>query len=672
MPDWVICLRGDRPSPNTPTHPEETQIMFKVNQSMRWMLNHREPQGAIAWALGIIWLLFIGAIAFLWKLGDVGLIDETEPLFAEAARQMTVTDDWITPYFNQETRFDKPPLIYWLMAIAYRIIGVNEWAVRLPSALSAIGLMALLFLTLRYFSFSPSLPLSTPPHQPQKNTQPPALKPWIAAGLAAAIWALNIQTIAWGRIGVSDMLLNACMGGGLLAFFWGYALQDFPPETLSGKTADYAPAGEAEKPDKSLAFWLRNQGFWYGLFYVLIGCAVLTKGPVGIVLPGLIIGSFLLYVGKFWQVVGEMRIWRGLGIFLAIALPWYILVTLANGQTYLDSFFGYHNFERFTRVVNRHGEPWYFYLVVVLLGFAPWSVYLPVAIARLRLIQRDRLRHQPRFTHLGIFAFFWFASIFGFFTVAVTKLPSYILPALPAAAILVALVWAEFIFKPSPERGNTNRKMPDGFQISLIANWALIAIIAGGLYWVSQTLEPDPAMPNFPAALQESGLVWRGVGILIVTAVVGVLLLLRRQNRGAIALNIVGFMAFFIFALMPVYLLVDTHRQLPVRQLAEIIPAVKQPGEETIMVAFEKPSLVFYSHLPISFFRRSTDTRRYLQQVAQENSTPPQVLIVGYPNKIKGLGLRESYQYQLLAEAGNYRLIRVDKQLFLPQKNSGN
>lgn len=642
--------------------------MFKVNQSIRWIFNYGRQQRAIAWALSIIWLVFIGAIAFLWKLGDVGLVDETEPLFAEAARQMTVTGDWITPYFNQETRFDKPPLIYWLMAIAYHIVGVNEWAVRLPSALSAIGLMALLFLTLRYFSFPPSPLLSTPPNQPPNHTPSPALKPWIAAGLAAAIWALNIQTIAWGRIGVSDMLLNACMGGGLLAFFWGYALQELPRKTP--RESDRA-AG-TEEADKPIAFWLRNPGFWYGVFYVLIGCAVLTKGPVGIVLPGLIIGSFLLYVGKFWQVVGEMRIWRGLGIFLAIALPWYILVTLANGQTYLDSFFGYHNFERFTRVVNRHGEPWYFYVVVVVLGFAPWSVYLPVAIARLRLIQRDRLRHQPRFTHLGIFAFFWFASIFGFFTVAVTKLPSYILPALPAAAILVALAWAEFIFKPSPRREKPTRKIPDGFQISLIANWGLIAIIAGGLYWVSQTLEPDPAMPNFPAALQESGLVWRGVGILIVTAVVGVLLLLRRQNRVAIALNIIGFMAFFIFALMPVYLLVDTHRQLPVRQLAEIIPAVKQPGEETIMVAFEKPSLVFYSHLPISFFRRSTDTRRYLQQVARENPTPPQVLIVGYPNKIKGLGLREYYQYQRLAEAGNYRLIRVEKQFFLPQINRGN
>ena len=106
------------------------------------------------WLLSILGLVSISLLAFLWHLGSIGLVDETEPLFAEAARQMTVTGDWITPYFNGETRFDKPPLIYWLMAIGYKLIGVNEWAVRLPSALAAIALTGLSFYTLRYFGIS--------------------------------------------------------------------------------------------------------------------------------------------------------------------------------------------------------------------------------------------------------------------------------------------------------------------------------------------------------------------------------------------------------------------------------------------------------------------------------------------------------------------------------------
>ncbi len=96
-----------------------------------------------AWTLSILWLLLISWIAFLWNLGNTGLIDETEPLFAEASRQITVTGDWITPYFNGVTRFDKPILIYWCQAIAYKLIGVNSWAVRLPSALAAIALTVL-------------------------------------------------------------------------------------------------------------------------------------------------------------------------------------------------------------------------------------------------------------------------------------------------------------------------------------------------------------------------------------------------------------------------------------------------------------------------------------------------------------------------------------------------
>ena len=103
------------------------------------------------WIWALIWLMAINFVAFLWHLGSTSLVDETEPLFAEAARQMSVTNDWITPYFNGVTRFDKPPLIYWLMAIAFKLIGVNEWAVRLPSALSAIALTVMGFVTLQRF-----------------------------------------------------------------------------------------------------------------------------------------------------------------------------------------------------------------------------------------------------------------------------------------------------------------------------------------------------------------------------------------------------------------------------------------------------------------------------------------------------------------------------------------
>jgi 4-amino-4-deoxy-L-arabinose transferase-like glycosyltransferase len=119
------------------------------------LLRLLKKQPRLAWAIATCWVFLVAAIAFLWHLGSVGLIDETEPMFVESARQMAITGDWITPYFNDATRFDKPPLVYWLMAIGFKTIGINTWAARLPSALSAMALVGLLFYTMQQFGVLP-------------------------------------------------------------------------------------------------------------------------------------------------------------------------------------------------------------------------------------------------------------------------------------------------------------------------------------------------------------------------------------------------------------------------------------------------------------------------------------------------------------------------------------
>jgi 4-amino-4-deoxy-L-arabinose transferase-like glycosyltransferase len=632
--------------------------------------------------LSILWLCAIAWVAFLWNLGNIGLVDETEPLFAEAARQMTVTGDFITPYWNGDTRFDKPPLIYWLMAVAYRAIGVNEWAVRLPSALSAIALTCLGFYTLSrskeegrgkreegrgneeegrgneeegssatdsvtdltdvtetiekseiIFSKSPNLPLflSTP---------------WIGAALIA----LNPQTIAWGRTGVSDMLLVACMCSALFAFFLGYTLEE-----------------QREKAELSTIYAGRFPNKWYLTCYVLIALAILAKGPVGIVIPALIIGSFGLYLGNFRQLWREMRPLSGILIILAIALPWYIRVILANGQTYIDSFFGYHNIQRFTEVVNKHSAPWYFYFIVVLVGFAPWSIYLPVAIARTRFWQRTYWRRQPRSAQLSLFALFWFGCIFGFFTIAVTKLPSYVLPLLPAAAILVTLLWSDIIAGKETEsrregRANKGNSLPRSLLITFIVNLVFLLILAGATFYCYNWLGDDPAMPNFPQALQQSGLLNLGGAIWIMTAGAIALLLWKRQQRWILVANFIGLVAFIIFGLTPAYNLVDLNRQLPLRQLAQVVVQQKQPGEELMMIGFWKPSLVFYTQDPVTFYRLPRGAKDYIEQ--SNNHTYPTILVLGYPHKFVEFGLQPN-QYQLLDSRGAYQLARVPRKAFL-------
>ncbi len=621
--------------------------------------------------LSLLWLCAIAWVAFVWNLGNIGLVDETEPLFAEAARQMTVRGDWITPYFNGDTRFDKPPLIYWLMAVAYRAIGVNEWAVRLPSALSAIGLTCLGFYTLwksegssatdsvtDLTDTSTSLSTSVRKHEEEHDTEfPPALShsprlpiflstPWIGAALIA----LNPQTIAWGRTGVSDMLLVGCMCSALLAFFLGYALEE-----------------EREKAGVSTLPHSRFPNKWYLTFYVLIALAILAKGPVGIVIPGLIIGCFALYLGNFRQLWREMRPVSGILIILAIALPWFILVILANGQTYIDSFFGYHNFQRFTQVVNRHSAPWYFYFFVVLLGFAPWSIYLPVAIARTRFWQRSYWRRQPRSAQLSLFALFWFGCIFGFFTISVTKLPSYVLPLLPAAAILVTLLWGDIIAgKEAAERrvklDEKPNSLPQSLLVTFIFNIVFLLILSGAIFYCYNWLGDDPAMPNFPQALQQSGLLIVGGGIWIIVAGAIAILLWKRQQRWILVANFIGLVAFVIFGLTPAYNLVDINRQLPLRQLAQIAVQQKLPGEEFMMIGFAKPSVVFYSHLPITYYRLPKGAIDYIEE-SHDNQTSSSILVLGYPDKFVQFGLLPN-EYQLLESRGSYQLARVPRTAF--------
>ncbi|NEQ38252.1 MAG: glycosyltransferase family 39 protein [Okeania sp. SIO3I5] len=646
--------------------------------------------------LSFLWLFLLAWLAFFCNLGNIGLIDETEPLFAEAARQMVETGDWITPYFNGETRFDKPPLIYWLMAIAYHLFGINESSVRLPSAISATALMCFGFYILyRYGYYHLNSEIYTPKN---KFLMVRLLIAWIGA----AMIALNPETIAWGRIGVSDMLLTGCMCSGLFAFFMGYASQTENTHILQPKNTkiirqniSYLPNNnQSSKTRKSTLF---NK--WYLAFYILISLAVLTKGPIGIVLPALIIGSFLLYVGKFFQIWQEINIWRGILIFLTITFPWYCLVTLVNGKEYIDSFFGYHNFERFTKVVNHHQAPWYFYFLVVLIGFAPWSIYLPVAIAKTRFWQRSYWRRKPRTEQLGLFAFFWFICIFIFFSISATKLPSYVLPLMPAAAILVGLFWSDIIIngdaassqnnksennfiqssvnptnnsvKPVPRlTGNTSQSKGQFLSFSVLGNIIFLLILALGIIYSFNWLDRDPAMPYFPEIIRNSGLLIRGGLIFITTAIVIGFIWIKKQNSWIWSANFIGLVACLIFTINPMMFLVDQERQLPLRQLAQTIVEVRQPGEEIIMIAFEKPSLVFYTRQPVKFFRRATNAREYLEKIVPKDPSG-NVVMIGYPKKFLHAGLQPG-EYQYLDSRGAYQLGKVPKNIFFKDHSTIN
>lgn len=595
---------------------------------VRQGLKIKEWQPAKTWGLAILWLLVIGFLAFFWNLGSTGLIDETEPLFAEAARQMTVTGDWITPYFNGVTRFDKPPLIYWLMAIAYSTFGVNEFAARLPSALAGFALTSLLFYTLRQFGgwgiFKPN---PTPDAAQTGNTSIMQWQSWLVAGLGSAMVALNPITLFFGRTGYSDMLLSLCFGGSLLAFFVGYAQPAQP----------------------------KIQERWYLAVYVLLGLGVLTKGPVGIVLPGLIIVTFLVYLGKIKEVLREMQVVRGALIFIVITVPWYILVTLQNGEAYIDSFFGVHNFERFTNVVNQHQGPIYFHFLIVLIGFAPWSIGLPSAITSIKVWQRQRWQKLPRQAHLGLFALFWFVIVLGFFTIAVTKYFSYTLPLMPAAAILLALWWSEQIVQ-----GQIFHQSSPSLKITAVVSILLFAVLAVACFYCPQWLGDDSTMPNLGIRISQDGISNLGAVIWGISAIAGLILLLRRQVYWLCSIQFLGFLAFLMFAIMPASAIIDAERQLPLRQIAQSVVELAKPGEEAVMIAngFEKPTLVFYSQRPITFLMRANETIPHIQETTK--SSLKSLLLIATEPALEKTGL-ETSQYQAISQSGIYQLVRVLK-----------
>jgi 4-amino-4-deoxy-L-arabinose transferase-like glycosyltransferase len=284
-------------------------------------------------------------------------------------------------------------------------------------------------------------------------------------------------------------------------------------------------------------------------------------------------------------------------------------------------------------------------------------VYLPIALARLKFWQRSIWRNQPRSAQLGVFALCWFAVVFGFFTVAVTKLPSYVLPLMPAAAILVALFWSQQVTKSPPSSNSW------GIKLSGVVNMLLFLALAIALLYAPRLLASDPAHPQLAEMIQAAGLPVLGAAIAISTAAIVGMLLLYRQIRWIWVANLVGFLALFSLVLMPANFLVDSQRQLPLRQLAETVEQMRQPGEQLIMIGFQKPSLVFYTQQPVKFLRSSRKTVQYFQEVANQ-PTPPSLLLLSYPEDLLNTGIQPD-QYQPLSTAGQYQLVRIEKRNLL-------
>ena len=578
--------------------------------------NSLEKKPRLCWLISVMWLLVISIIAFLVNLGSIGLMDKTEALYVEVAHQVFLTNDWISPDWNGDYFYSYPVGGYWLMALSFKIFGVSEWAARLPIAISAIAVVVLGFYTLRYFGFV------------SKKVQPSQRQLWMTGWIGAGIIALNPAWVAWGRTGVSDMLVSSGIALAMLSFFLGYA--------------------QSEKP--------KIQQRWYIAFPVFMSIAVMSKGPIGIILPVLAIGCFLIYLGNFWQVFWEIKPLRTVIIFLVLTMPWYIAATVVDGKIFIDEFIGLSNFQRFTSVVHRHAGPWYFYFIWLTVLTLPWSVYLPVAIARLRFWRRSHWLTVPRSHQLGLLSFFWLITIFVFFSSAATKLAGYILPVVPAVAIIITLFWGEQLTKTK-----TNQSQGWFFLLSVIINILVLMALAVAGFYSASLAGGDSSNPTLETALQESGLSLILGLIWTISMLIAICLIARRQWwKWLWTPNLFGFFFFLALVFPPLIPLLDAEMQSSFRNLAITVGQVAQPEEEIFVMGYLRYSAVHYSQRQIRFFDDVQFTRSYLEDPERHQNKFPTVLILTQPKYIEKFDL-SLQDYQIIDRQGAFLLIRVNK-----------
>jgi len=588
-----------------------------------WQSFDKNPRQC--WLISILWLVLISWIAFFWNLGVMGVMDKTEALFVEVAHQVYLTDDWITPRWNWQTFFDYPIWGYWMVALSFKVFGVSEWAARLPVALTAIAVVALSFYTLRYFGLN------------GQDEQLEIRQKWIRAWIGSGIVALNPGWVGWGRTSVTDMFLSSAIAMAMLSFFLGYAQPENP----------------------------KVQQRWYLVAPVFAAIAVLAKGPVGLLLPALAISIFLIYVGQFWQVLREIKLIAMIGIFLLITVPWYGLAAQANGAEFIGTFFGFSNFQRFTSVLYRHAGPWYFYLPYCFILLFPWSLFLPLAIARLQFWRKKVWALTPRNRQLGLFCLVWFVVILAFFSAAATKLPGYILPIVPAGAIMITLFWGEEMLV---DREKVYQQWP--FLTSGIITTLLFFGLAIAAFISPKLAGSDPAFPTFGATLEASGIpIIFGITLTALGIFSTILLIKKNYRPWFWTSNILFFVSLLTIVVPPLAPIMDSQRQLPFRELAKVVGQVAKPQELVFLMGYPRYSLVHYSQHRVEFLDDVNFAIDYLKDPTKVNSLPT-VLIVTEAKFMDRFGLKPG-DYQLIDEKGVYKLIRVSKSLLLekqPQK----
>ncbi|MGC2194391.1 MAG: glycosyltransferase family 39 protein [Terriglobales bacterium] len=326
-------------------------------------------------------LLLAGFCIFLffYGLGQFGLVGADEPRYAQVAREMLARHDWITPTLGGKPWLEKPVLYYWQAMLAYGIFGVRDWAARLPSAVDA----SLVVLGVYFFLHK--------------------LRPGFHLD-GALMTASVVGLVGFAHSASTDMPLAAMFSLAMLAWF---------------------------------AWWETSRKIYLVGFNIFLALAVLAKGPVAPALAGVVILLFAI-AAKDSRIVLKTLWLPGLLAFLLVALPWYVAIE-ARHPEFFRVFILEHNLARFDSNLYHHEQPFWFYLPVATLALLPWSVFVGAAIFEVaRAWWAERKAWFDSGDSLNLFLVLWLIVPVVFFSLSHSKLPGYILPAIPAGPLLVA------------------------------------------------------------------------------------------------------------------------------------------------------------------------------------------------------------------------------------------
>ena len=325
----------------------------------------------------ILLLALIYALLWFGTLNYRHLIPSDEGRYAEMAREMLVTGDWVTPRYNGYKYFEKPPLQVWATALAFKAFGIGDWQARLWTALT--GFLTIIAVGLTSAKLYGSR----------------------AGFLSAAVLASSPMWIISGHMNSLDMGLSAFLVAALCSLLLAQSSQS-----------------------KS------STRHWMWLCWTFMALATLSKGLIGGAIPAMVLIAYS-FTNWDWKIWKRLHIVSGMLLFLVITAPWFLLVAQRNPE-FLEFFFIHEQLQRFTQNAHSRTGPVYYFIPLLVVGFLPWVMQLSGAF---RKAWRTRCRD---FSSSWLLAC-WSAVIFAFFSASHSKLPGYIIPIFPALAMLVGI-----------------------------------------------------------------------------------------------------------------------------------------------------------------------------------------------------------------------------------------